>query len=127
MAAVEKRGVAESYDQALHQPDQQRRHHHAPERAQTADHHDNERRRDDFLPHSRMHGVDGREQHAREARKPDAQRCDSGHVWLERDAERADHVGILHAGTHHAAERVRLQQEPKPGHAQDRDTQKQVR
>ena len=38
---------------------------------------------------------------------------DRRHVGLERDAERADHVGVLHAGAHDAAEGGALQQEPE--------------
>ena len=48
---------------------------------------------------------------ARPAR-PDADRRDRHHVGLERDAERADHFGILHARAHHPAERRAVDQEP---------------
>ena len=68
-----------------------------------------------------MHRVDRRQQHAGEAREPDAERGHRRHVGLQRNAERADHVRVLHAGAHHAAERRLLQQEPEPGNAGDRD------
>ena len=36
-------------------------------------------------------------------------------MYGQRDAESCHHVGVLHAGAHHAAERRALEQEPKAG------------
>ena len=57
------------------------------------------------------------------AGKADADRGDRHHVGLERDAERADHLGILHAGAHHAAERRAVDQEPGERDGDRRDHQ----
>ena len=94
---------------------------HAPERAEPADHDDDERRGEDLRAHRRMHAGDRREQHAGEAGEADAERRDRRHVGLERDAERADHVGVLHARAHDAAERRAVEQEPGRAHGGDRD------
>ena len=64
-----------------------------------------------------MDRIDRRQQHAGEPRKPDAERRHRGHIGLQRNAERADHVGILHAGAHHAAEGCLLQEQPQAGNA----------
>ena len=106
---------------AAHDADQQRGRDHAPERAEPADHHHHEGGGEDFCAHRRMDGDDRREQHAGKSRKADAERRDRHHVGLERDAERADHLGVLHAGAHHAAERRAVDQEPGERHGDDRD------
>ena len=47
-----------------------------------------------------------------ERRHADAEHDDGGHVGLQPDAERGDHVRPLDAGAHHAAERGLVQQQP---------------
>lgn len=91
---------------------------HAPERAEPADDHDDEGGGDDLLSHRRMDGEDRRQHHAGEPANP-YREGHRRHVRLERDAERTRHVRVLHAGTHHAAERGLLQKQPKPRDAGD--------
>ena len=94
---------------------------HAPERAEPADHDHDEGGGEDFRAHGRMHAGDRRQQHAGKTGEPDAERRDRRHIGRERDAERADDVGILHAGPHHPAERRAVDDEPGRRHGRDRD------
>jgi len=59
-----------------------------------------------------MHAGDRRQQHAGKPCKSDAERRDRRHVRRERDAERADHVGVLHTRPHHASERRAVDDKP---------------
>ncbi len=70
-----------------------------------------------------MNGVNGCQQYAGESSEPDPKRSDGGHIGLERDAERADHVGVLNTGSDDAAERSPVEQQPQPRHAQDGDAE----
>jgi hypothetical protein len=59
-----------------------------------------------------MHDRDRRKERAAEGGHADAEHDDRGHVGLQADAERGDHVRPLDAGAHHAAERGLVQQQP---------------
>ena len=53
----------------------------------------------------------------------DAERGDGRHVGLQRDAQRRDHVRVLDAGAHDAAEGGTVEQQPDAGDAGDGDQQ----
>src|SRR5262249_53026877 len=55
--------------------------------------------------------------------QPTPERGDCGQVRRERNAERADHVGVLHARAYHAAEWGAIDDEPGRRHSGDRDGQ----
>src|SRR5215475_2559296 len=101
---------------AAHHADQQGGGDDTPERAQSADDYDDEGGGEDFRPHGRMHAGDRRQQHAGKAGEADPEGGNRRHVGRQRDAERADHVGILHAGPHHPAERGAIDDEPRRRH-----------
>ena len=60
-----------------------------------------------------MHACDRGEEHAGKPRQSDTERGDRRHVGRERDAERADHVWVLHARAHDPAESGLIHDEPR--------------
>ena len=78
---------------------------------------------EDLGAHRRVHAGDRREQHAGKPGQADAERRNRGHVGRERNAERADDVGILHARAHDPAECGAVDDEPGRRHRDRGDEQ----
>jgi hypothetical protein len=97
---------------AAHHAHQQCGDHDAPKTAKAADHHNHKGDGDDLISHRRMHDGDRREECSAHRGHADAEHDDGGHVGLQPDAQRRDHVRPLNAGPHHAAERGLVQQQP---------------
>src|SRR5262245_46951005 len=116
-------GWVEVDGDAAHDADKDRGGDDAPERAQAADHDHDEGGGEDFGPHGRVHACDRGEQHAGKSGQSDAERRDRRHVGRQRDPERADHVWVLHARAHDAAERGAIDDEPGRGHRGYRNAQ----
>ena len=114
-------GRVEVDGDATHDADERGGGDHAPERAEAADHHHDEGGGEDLGAHGRMHAGDRRQQHAGKPGEAEAEGRDRRHVGLQRDAERADHVGVLHAGAHHPPEGGAVDDEPGGGDGRERD------
>src|SRR5262245_47725715 len=117
--------IAERDHQALHHADDEGSDDDTPERPESADHHHDKGRSYDLVAHRRVDREDRREHHAGQAGKSDAEKRNRRHVWLERDPQRADHVGALDTGAHDASERGPLQQVPEARDAGGRHEQHQ--
>src|SRR5262245_35374861 len=113
--------IAGGGHEAFGETDDHGRHHDAPERTEATDDDDHEGRGDDLRAHRGVDREDRRQHHPGKSGETDAEESDRGHVGLQRDAERADHVRVLHAGANHTSERRLLQQEPQSGDAQRSD------